>query len=724
MTDLRTMSWICAMLATASGACLTDAADDAMDLEDDPEGAELDLAPTYTAPQLATAPAIDGALGEYASAPSIALAGTTSTADVRAAWDTQALYVAFDVTDAAQLPASGAETALWNGDGVEVMIDTAFDRSATADQNDYHFVVTSSGALSDARAWSTYTYASGASVRAVPWIGGGGYRVELKVPFSALGVTAAANMKLGFDVAFNDRDTAGGALTSKDFAGLTSFNNPARWGVLVLGAAASPPTTYGTAYYVRTDGGTATQCTGRADAAYPGSGTNQACAWNHPSIALPSSGSARIAGSDTLYIGSGTYQLGSGGFMIPIPSGTTATKRTRILGKPGAPAPKLVGVGGTHRVLNLDGSSNVEIGNLEITDGSDCVYNHSNTSAKCTAGGAWSRGGLYASASTNVWLHDLNIHGMAARAIQAGGLRDWTVERVKMNRNGTSGWNGDISPASSSNSGKIEMRDIEIGWNGCGERVATGEAWACWGQKTGGYGDGLGTAATGGQWLIEDAYVHHNTSDGLDLLYMDGADTSKVTMRRVYSVANAGNQVKVTGTSLIENSVLVGYCTFFKGKYFMIDGDYCRAYGATVLLNMTGNDTATMRHNTLAGEGDAPITYSNGNSADKILIQNNVVVGFPYFVDGSLRAFSAGGAPAAKTFSGNLAWNVASCPSGTICGQNPKLTNMTLAGFDAMPLTGSPAIDAAPSISAVVDDFVKKPRPVGAGPDIGAYEVQ
>ena len=42
-----------------------------------------------------------------------------------------------------------------------------------------------------------------------------------------------------------------------------------------------------TTYYVRTDGGTATQCNGMADKAYPGSGTNMSCAWNHPFVALP-----------------------------------------------------------------------------------------------------------------------------------------------------------------------------------------------------------------------------------------------------------------------------------------------------------------------------------------------------------------------------------------------------------------------------------------------------
>ncbi|MFC5579228.1 choice-of-anchor Q domain-containing protein [Lysobacter niabensis] len=476
-----------------------------------------------------------------------------------------------------------------------------------------------------------------------------------------------------------------------------------------------------TTFYVRADGGDATQCNGRADAAYPGSGTAQACAWKNPNIALPNSGSARIAGGDTLLIGAGTYQIGSGGYMQKVPSGPSSTARTRILGKSGT-TPKLVGVGGVHRVINLDGSSNVELGNLEITDNSDCVYNHSVSAAACSSSMPWARVGIYAAASNNVWLHDVNVHGMAKNGFNAGGLSNWTLERVKMNKNGAAGWDGNIS-SGGSNSGAMVMRDIEIAWNGCGEKVATGEPWACWAQQTGGYGDGFGTIDTGGQWLIEDAFIHHNTSDGLDLRYMNGADGTNVTLRRIYSVANAGNQVKIKGNSLIENSVLVGQCTYFRGKYYMTEGDLCRAYGSSLLLILTGGDTATVRHNTIAGEGDAQIAYGEGTSTDKIYIQNNLVVGFPYYANtGTQTLMAAGGAPAVKSFSGNMGWKVRTCASGSTCTSDPKLANMTLAAFDAEPLSGSPVVDKAPMISAVTTDFVLAKRPTGAANDVGAYE--
>ena len=41
-----------------------------------------------------------------------------------------------------------------------------------------------------------------------------------------------------------------------------------------------------TTWYVRDGGGNASQCTGQVNAIYPGTGTNQPCAFNHPRYAL------------------------------------------------------------------------------------------------------------------------------------------------------------------------------------------------------------------------------------------------------------------------------------------------------------------------------------------------------------------------------------------------------------------------------------------------------
>ena len=492
-----------------------------------------------------------------------------------------------------------------------------------------------------------------------------------------------------------------------------------------------------TTYYVRTDGGDASQCNGRANARYSGSGTGQACAWKHPFFAMAPNGTKRIAGGDTLLIGSGNYTIGQGApgagscsgkscDFPAVPSGPTASARTRILGMSAAAPPRFLGTNGV-KVLNLEGSDNVEVGNLEITDQSDCLYNHSVSSASCGSTGNWAKTGLSASASNNVWLHDINIHGMAAHGIRAGGLSNWTVERVKLIANGRIGWDGNIGSTGSSNSGSIVWRDVEIAWNGCGERWRTGEPWGCFAQQTGGYGDGVGTVYTGGKWLIEDTFIHHNTSDGLDLRYMDGASGTHVTVRRLYAVANAGNQAKIRGNSLIENSVLVSNCSYFEGKYYMIAADNCRANGNVLQLVMTPTDTAVVRHNTIAGESGTLIGTGEGDGTGKVRIENNVLVGFPTYRDPKARpSVQYGNFPGAVSFAGNLAWNVkSSCPSGTICNtQNPKLTNMTLDAFDAEPLSGSPVVDRVAAISSVATDFLLQRRPSGAKSDIGAYELQ
>ncbi|GAB3094341.1 hypothetical protein [Lysobacter terrae] len=449
-------------------------------------------------------------------------------------------------------------------------------------------------------------------------------------------------------------------------------------------------------YYVRTDGGDAKECTGRADAAYPGKGSARACAWKSPAIALPQD-APRIAAGDVLLIAAGTYPIAKQ--LSPVPSGLSPAFPTRVIGKPGKP-PKLVGIDGIYSVLSLEGSDNVELGNLEITDNSDCVYKHTSPQVACTNAMAWARIGLYARASRDVWLHDLDIHGMAARGINAGGLRNWTMERIKLNRNGTAGWDGNVDHdgPGNSNSGRIVIRNIEVAWNGCGERVATREPWACWAQKTGGYGDGFGTADTGGQWLIEDGHFHHNTSDGLDLRYMDGADSTSVTLRRIRAEANAGNQVKVKGNALIEDSVLVGYCSFFKNRFFMTDKDLCRADGSTLQLVLTGHDVVTVRRNTIAGEGAVQIGHSEGDESDQVVMLDNLVIGFPRFRDPALQsAFNGGKSPASKRFAGNAAWRVAKCPADTRCDANPQLANLTLAAFDARPGKASTGKAGAPA---------------------------
>jgi hypothetical protein len=516
--------------------------------------------------------------------------------------------------------------------------------------------------------------------------------------------------------------------------------------LLVLGLAPAGLVQAGVTHYVRTDGGDAAQCTGRSDAAYPGSGTAQACAWKHPFLALPPGGPARIAGGDTLVIDSGSYMMGLGApgavlcnqswswdcHMVALPSGPSAAEPTRIVGR-GTPAPELWGTERASMVLNLQGSSNVEISNVEVTDHESCIDHHchggvcSGEVIKCnrTAApwGKWAGTGLSARDSRNVRLTDVNIHGMANRGVFAGRLTDWTMERLKIRGNGWSGWDGDI-PDDDTNAGTIHFRELELSWNGCGERWPSGEPWGCWAQTAGGYGDGLGTGATAGHWVIEDSNIHHNTSDGLDLLYMK--EGGRVTIRRTWAEGNAGNQLKTKGEVLIENSVVVGNCAYFTGWANMFAGDHCRALGNTVSVGLHAASTATLRHNTITGQGDCLLLSGGGGTGARLELVGNVLLGqvdwrqdweqtCGHYSDGGLEAVS---------WSRNLVYAVknGNCPAGSLCVA-PLLAAVTLGGFDPTPLAGSPLVDAAAVATAPLDDLRRNLRPTGAGPDLGAIEL-
>ncbi len=405
-------------------------------------------------------------------------------------------------------------------------------------------------------------------------------------------------------------------------------------------------------YYVRTDGGSPTQCDGRHDAAYS-TNARHACAWRHPFDALPPGGPARIAGGDTLIVAAGSYPMGFGApdaqsdkcredwpwdcHMTPIPSGPSPDKPTRILGagwdKGCASPPELWGTERAETVIDLRGSSNVRLACFEITDHSSCVEFHAGKHEvdRCERDkqpyGPWAAVGLSAADSGNVSLSDLNIHGLAHDGVRAGRLHDWTVERVHIVANGWSGWNGDIDDRSS-NTGHMIFRDVQIAWNGCGEKYPSKQPFGCWGQEEGGYGDGLGTGETSGDWLFERVRADHNTQDGLDLLH--ARSDAKITFMQVHAEANAGNQLKASGSVDVEKSVLIGTCAALSGSGNMESADLCRAEGNALSLHPSESASVKIIGNQISGEGDCLIDMEcGGGGCSQVtgLIQDNEMTG-------------------------------------------------------------------------------------------------
>jgi len=524
-------------------------------------------------------------------------------------------------------------------------------------------------------------------------------------------------------------------------------------------------------YYVRTDGGTAAQCNGLSDAPYTGS---QNCAWHHPFDALPPQGDGAnpvipLHGGDTLIIGSGSYEMGLNApgaksfpacnqgwswdcFMASVPSGPTALTPTRILGQgwdQGCPAaPQLWGSERSTSVVSLVNSNNVTLSCLEITDHDQCIQSHlgGNSPLACNRSnppyGNWAPIGVYAKDSTNVTLQDVNIHGMANYGILAGRLSNWTLNRVKIVTNGWGGWDGDLGEsAGSSNSGQMLFQSVEVGWNGCGETWPERQIVGCWGQQEGGYGDGLGTNKTSGNWRFVDSYFHNNTQDGLDLLYAD--TTATISVERSHAEGNAGNQMKVAGSPTVENSVIVGNCSYFEGIDYMSGnnsggsntaGDQCRAMGNALVLSVQAGLHALVRYNTITSEGDCLILAINGNSTSSVAIQNNTLIGKPDWPKSGqqqscLFFWDSGPSSWPVTYDGNLVYQVKDdfCPpgNGNICNVDPQVANSDLFHFNGEPLPTSPLVNNAKiSLGVLAVDARGLPRPTLGGYDIGALQIQ
>jgi hypothetical protein len=518
-------------------------------------------------------------------------------------------------------------------------------------------------------------------------------------------------------------------------------------------------------YYVRPDGGGSAQCTGRVDAPYPGSGAGQPCAWDHPFRALPPGGSPRIAGGDTLMIAQGSYKMGYGApgtqgvceadgafecFMPPVPGGPDPLHPTRILGAGWdsgcSHPPELWGSQRTNQILNLTGASNVEIACFEVTDHSGCVEFHSGGLA-CERDqypfGDWAAEGLHAEDSANVRLADLDIHGLASNGVHAGRLANWTVENVRIAGNGWAGWDGDID-GGDSNSGDMVFHHWVVEWNGCGETYPNRKPNGCWAQTAGGYGDGVGTGATGGNWIIEDSSFLHNTSDGLDLLYhsLGGG----ITLDRVHAEGNAGNQVKVTGQVSIVNSLLVGNCAFFEGQPFTFNVDPCRALGNSLEVVFTGGEQDSILNTTFYGQGDGlvgagPREGYNCDGTETLSGTNNVFLGDEDFFDPGDIAFLFYQEDCADlTFQGDysLAYNLKNTAAPYVDPPYPSQHNRMadphfigpLSGerFGLAPLPGSPVIDAGDDSKCPGTDILGIFRPVDGDQDgqpvcdMGAYE--
>ena len=166
-----------------------------------------------------------------------------NTSTVKALWDSEYLYIFIAVADT-QLNAyeNQFDGRVWEDDVVEIFIDSENDRGEYG-QGDYRLAINLNKALLDGTdAWSDYSWNFN-NLRFDVALDGTlnnnvdtdtGYTVEVRIPWSEIGVTVSSDTLIGFDIAVGDRDTEADGYQYSDWMELTSFKNVEGWGTVGL----------------------------------------------------------------------------------------------------------------------------------------------------------------------------------------------------------------------------------------------------------------------------------------------------------------------------------------------------------------------------------------------------------------------------------------------------------------------------------------------------------
>jgi hypothetical protein len=496
-------------------------------------------------------------------------------------------------------------------------------------------------------------------------------------------------------------------------------------------------------WFIRPDGGDRKQCTGKADAAYRGKGAKQQCSYKHPYYLFTDDGynSARwvVEGGDMVIIRGGPYRMGYKGpnpkdgwgscpgdpfgcSMPPIPSGTTEAP-TRLLGENYRSCnqkTELYGGFGLGTIINLNGSKNVDVECLELTDHSQCTRfggGHP-VSEGCNSSyplSDYAQRGIVTNAETaGVVLKNLDIHGLTSQGIIGAIGGDVTADHVRIAFNGGAGWDFDDGRGTKSAPGAIVHASyLTVEWNGCNEEYPithAAPAFSCFDQDSGGYGDGVGTPDTQLNFTCDHCTFRYNTQDGLDLLHVSG---SLISVTNSSSYGNMGQQWKMGPMQSIvfQNNLTVHNCRRMSAAmsgapegYHRYLSLFCRAAGDGIAFLVKDAGTYVFQNNSFAGYGATSydITCSGSCTKATMTFQNNLHVGYKDPARGEVPGvFYLIGLPrnpfAARDH--NIYYNMKGCPSGSTerC-VDPKLTNLpawsgeaSLDGIDFHLTSASPA---------------------------------
>ena len=527
-------------------------------------------------------------------------------------------------------------------------------------------------------------------------------------------------------------------------------------------------------WYIRPDGGDRKQCTGKADAAYPGRGSMRPCAFKHPAYLFTNDEYGNkgwvVQGGDTVIIRGGPYRMGYKGpdakemwgscpgdpyscSFPPLPSGT-ADHPTRLLGENYQSCTKKTQLFGGYAlgaIIDLGGSKNVDVECLELTDHGQCTRTGAGYPASegCNSSfplSDYASNGIVTNADTaSVLLKNLDIHGFASRGIIGPIGGEVTADHVRIAFNGMAGWDfDDGSGTKSAPDAVVHASYLTVEWSGCNEEYPITHAvpaFSCFDQDSGGYGDGVGTPGTPLNFTCDHCLFRYNTQDGLDLLHVRG---SLISITNSSSYGNMGQQWKMGAmrSVLFENNLTVHNCRRMSAamqgapegyhKYLSL---FCRAGGDGIAFLINDEGTYVLRNNSFAGYGDLSYDIQCSGTCTKpvVTFENNLHIGYKDPVDGRLPAIIYGEGLPRNLYVArghNIYYNMRACPSiATERCVNPKIANMpewkgeaSLDAIDFHLTSGSPARGMGMAIQGLAKDHDGVQRPTSGSNDIGAFQ--
>jgi AraC-like DNA-binding protein len=414
-----------------------------------------------------------------------------------------------------------------------------------------------------------------------------------------------------------------------------------------------------TNWYIRADGGSRSQCDGKHDAAYPGSGTNQPCGFNDFRWLYDDQTYGNhawvIAGSDIITVESCLAASdGPGcqvGFSQPtasgepwcsggngaigctppaIPSGTPSdptTFRGANYAACTAPGAKQIlhGSYDMSQMFDVRGSHDVVIECFEVTGYSSCrttgdgpLPGDPPAAHYCANNYPYDdnmqAGMVTNNTSANIYLQDVNIHRVTNRGIQGpiGGLVD--LNRVRIAYTGQTGWDLDDGNGTHSLNGTLSMRNSIIEWAGAIEEfpdVHNVPTLLAFDDAHGTVADCIGTPDTPLTVQIDRTTFRYCTQDGPDVGHIDGnsGGPANVTITNSIAYGNSGQQFKWGGvtTTVFTTNLVIGNCHRLSEQVGDEPdprthlGDFCRAAGDTLSFQNLRGGTSLIAHNTIIG---------------------------------------------------------------------------------------------------------------------------